>query len=97
MIGWSRRSAESSQRRSEWWDSLTEEEKELETRRGAVEDRWFWYTFGGTFAVLVLFWLALPHELFERSPVVRFLFMITFPLCLTVGALVATHKKKQVR
>lgn len=97
MIGWSRRSAESSRRQSEWWDSLTEEEKALEIRRGAVEDRWFWYTFGGTFAFLVLLWLALSRELFEGSPVARYLFMISFPLCLTAGALMATHKKKQVR
>ena len=97
MIGWSRRSTESSRRRSEWWESLTEEEKALEVRREKVEDRWFWYTFGGTFAVLVVFWLIVPHELFEQSPVVRFLFMITFPFCLTVGALVSIHKKKQVQ
>lgn len=97
MIGYSSRNSRDRERRQQWWDTLTEEEKALETRRQAVEDRWFWYTFGGTFAFLVVLWTVIPHELFDHSTIARFVFMVSFPLCLVIGALVATHKKNQIR
>jgi len=39
MVGWSRRSRESDERRAAWWASLTEDERAAETLREAEIDR----------------------------------------------------------
>jgi hypothetical protein len=38
MVGWSRRSRESDERRARWWASLSDEEREMENFLSAVNE-----------------------------------------------------------
>jgi len=58
MVGWSRRSRESSERRRRWWNSLTEEQKADALIREAAGDKtimkWVLAFFGAAFLICVI-------------------------------------------
>ncbi len=59
MVGWSRRSAESRERRRRWWASLSDEEKFAILRREAKVDRIMLPVLGGlaVISLIAFLWL----------------------------------------
>lgn len=98
MIGWSSRNSRDRKRRAQWWASLTEEEKSLETRREAVADRWFFYVTGGVFLYLLGVWALVPGEWSKSHPQVVFaLFLLGHPGGMVIGVFVGLYKKRRVQ
>lgn len=97
MVGWSRRNAESAERRRRWWASLTNEEKALESRRMKVEDRVFFYGFAVILLLLCLMLALMPLLEGWSQPQVLALVLAIFPGGLVLTAFISIYKVRQVK
>jgi hypothetical protein len=96
MIGWSSRNSRYREHRARWWASLTEDQKALERRRSAEEDRWFFGTLFCQWAALFLLSLLVPEGAWNDSVILKMSPLVAVPMILVISAFIANHKKKQV-